>query len=282
MPVEQQQATLLRDGSSQYYSLVLLPEQKKQAVAPLYACVQELYRIRSTSNEPAVAQTKLAWWRTEIERSYQGTAQHPVTQALQTVIQQYDLPLEYFLEFIDGLEMDISMTSWPDHATLLLYAQRTAASINLLASGIYGYQDRKTLKSVELFGHAVQRIQLIKNLRTDLQHGRQYLPVDEQQKYGVTPADFTHPVITDALQHLLTAQAQWARTTINTAMAQLPDCDRYSQLAHLIHVNLKLALLDEIERDGFRVLQQHTRLTPLRKLWIAWRTRRQERKLAGL
>jgi len=280
MSVEQQ-TTLLRDGSSRYYSLVLLPEQKKQAAAPLFACVDEIVGVRNISSEPVVALTKLAWWRSEIERSYQGKAQHPITRSLQTVLQQFDLPQEYFMEFIDGMEMDINRTPWPDHASLLLYAQRTTASINLLAAEIYGYQDRKTLKSIEMFGHAAQRIQLIKNLHTDLRHGRQYLPLDEQKKYDVTSSDFLQPMMTGNLKNLLTAQAQWARTTINTAMAQLPDGDRYSQLAHLIYIKLKLTLLDEIERDGFNVLQHQTRLTPVRKLWIAWRTRTQERKLAA-
>ena len=33
-------------------------------------------------------------------------------------------------------------------------------------------------------------------------------------------------------------------------------------------------LLDEIERDGFHVLDQRVALTPIRKLWIAWRSTR--------
>jgi phytoene synthase len=32
------------------------------------------------------------------------------------------------------------------------------------------------------------------------------------------------------------------------------------------------ALLDEIAGDNYRVLDQRTALTPIRKLWIAWRT----------
>jgi phytoene synthase len=32
------------------------------------------------------------------------------------------------------------------------------------------------------------------------------------------------------------------------------------------------ALLREIERDGFRVLERRVSLTPIRKFWIAWRT----------
>jgi phytoene synthase len=31
-------------------------------------------------------------------------------------------------------------------------------------------------------------------------------------------------------------------------------------------------LLDEIAYDGFQVLDRRTSLTPVRKLWLAWRT----------
>jgi phytoene synthase len=31
------------------------------------------------------------------------------------------------------------------------------------------------------------------------------------------------------------------------------------------------ALLREIEHDQFRVLRQRTSLTPLRKMWLAWK-----------
>ncbi len=31
-------------------------------------------------------------------------------------------------------------------------------------------------------------------------------------------------------------------------------------------------LLDEIRADGFDVLDRRTALTPVRKLWIAWKT----------
>ncbi|MDO9193480.1 MAG: squalene synthase HpnD, partial [Undibacterium sp.] len=32
------------------------------------------------------------------------------------------------------------------------------------------------------------------------------------------------------------------------------------------------ALLVEIQRDGFHVLTQRISLTPIRKLWLAWKT----------
>ena len=48
--------------------------------------------------------------------------------------------------------------------------------------------------------------------------------------------------------------------------------DRRAQRAGLIMAAIYRTLLDEIERDGFQVLTQRIALTPLRKLWIAWKT----------
>jgi phytoene synthase len=40
-----------------------------------------------------------------------------------------------------------------------------------------------------------------------------------------------------------------------------------------------LATLEEVERDGFEVLERRVSLTPIRKLWLAWKTVRQEKTL---
>ena len=55
-------------------------------------------------------------------------------------------------------------------------------------------------------------------------------------------------------------------------MQALSAGDRRAQRPGLIMAAIYRTLLDEIERDGFRVLTQRTSLTPLRKFWIAWRT----------
>ena len=55
-------------------------------------------------------------------------------------------------------------------------------------------------------------------------------------------------------------------------MAQLPAQDRKAQRTGLIMAAIYRTLLDEIARDGYKVLDRRTSLTPLRKLWLAWRT----------
>ena len=52
----------------------------------------------------------------------------------------------------------------------------------------------------------------------------------------------------------------------------LPAEDRRTQRAGLIMAAIYRATLAEIEHEGFKVLTQRTSLTPLRKLWLAWKT----------
>ena len=67
-------------------------------------------------------------------------------------------------------------------------------------------------------------------------------------------------------------QADRARDAYREAFALLPAVDRRSQRPGLIMASIYRTLLDEIEADQYRVLTQRIALTPVRKLWLAWKT----------
>jgi 15-cis-phytoene synthase len=73
---------------------------------------------------------------------------------------------------------------------------------------------------------------------------------------------------------LMAFETERARTWYARAYATLDPRDRRAQRAGLIMAAIYRTLLDEIARDGFEVLDRRTSLTPLRKLWIAWKTAR--------
>ena len=67
------------------------------------------------------------------------------------------------------------------------------------------------------------------------------------------------------------------RTTawsLTVTLAGIPQPERKTQRTLRAQSAMALALLDEIERDDYRVLHQRIALTPIRKLWIAWRAAR--------
>ena len=150
--------------------------------------------------------------------------------------------------------------------------------VGLLSAEIFGYQDRHTLKYAHDMGMAFQLTNILRDVREDAQRGRIYLPADELDKYGVTAQDLQRPITSDKVQALFQFQADRAREYYSKALKQLPEQDRYAQRTGLIMAEIYQSLLDEIELDGFRVLEHRIQLTPLRKLWLAWRASRREKK----
>ena len=66
-------------------------------------------------------------------------------------------------------------------------------------------------------------------------------------------------------------QARRAHQCYADALALLPAADRRAQKPGLMMAAIYRALLREIEADSFQVLDRRTSLTPLRKLWLAWK-----------
>jgi len=106
----------------------------------------------------------------------------------------------------------------------------------------------------------------------DARKNRIYLPIEDLQKFGVTAADLLNARHGAAFVALMKFQTERARTYYDKALAALPAADRRAQRPGLIMAAIYRALLAEIEREGFKVLTQRTSLTPLRKLWLAWKT----------
>ena len=265
-------------GSSFYSSFRFLPEQQRRAITALYAFCREVDDVVDECHDVDVARQTLNWWRSEVSALYLGKATHPVTLALQNLQSDFDLAEELLLEIIDGMEMDLDIQHYANFKELSLYCYRAASVVGLLSAEIFGFKNRDTLKYAHNLGMAFQLTNILRDVREDAERGRIYLPQDELEKFAVSQQDLTQPVTSDAVQALFQFQAERARDFYNKAFAQLPDEDRYSQRVGLIMAEIYQSLLDEIEDDKYRVLEHRIKLTPLRKIWLAWRAARREKK----
>jgi 15-cis-phytoene synthase len=175
-------------------------------------------------------------------------------------------------EIMDGMEMDLAQSRYLDYAGLRQYCHRVAGVVGTLAAGIFGYGDPRTLEYAERLGLAFQLTNIVRDVGEDARKNRVYLPIDEMQKFGVTAADILNGRESESFLRLMEFQAARARRCYDEALALLPARDRRAQRPGLVMAAIYRALLDEIARDGYRVLRQRVALTPIRKLWIAWRT----------
>ena len=259
-------------GSSFYYSFMFLPPNRRRAITALYAYCREVDDVVDECQDPQIAATKLAWWRSELDRLYASQPEHPVTQALLPVLSEFNLPQEQLLEIIDGMDMDLQQSRYLDFKALSLYCYRVASVVGLLAAEIFGFQDRSTQKYAHDLGMAFQLTNIIRDVGEDARRGRVYLPMDELKRFEVPVADILNSKYSDNFRKLMEFQIERAEQYYTQAMSQLPDIDRKTQRPGLVMAAIYRTVLDEIKRDGCQVLNQRTSLTPVRKLWIAWRT----------
>ncbi|HHJ14188.1 MAG TPA: squalene synthase HpnD [Gammaproteobacteria bacterium] len=267
-------------GSSFYYSFLFLPQDQRRAITALYAFCREVDDVVDGCQETAVARRKLDWWQEEIRRCFAGAPTHPVTRALREPVQHYDMPAEYFFEVIDGMRMDLERTRYNSFSELSLYCHRVAGVVGLLSAAIFGYRKRATARYAETLGTALQLTNILRDIREDAQRGRIYIPLDELARHDVDPDALLRLEPGPSFTQLCRQQAGRARDYYRQAIEWLPEEDRPAQRSGLVMARIYLALLDEIEADGFRVLEHRIALTPLRKLWIAWRTTRHEKRRA--
>ena len=219
-----------------------------------------------------VAHTTLAWWRGQVDAIYEGKPQHPVARALVPVVRPFNLKKEYLLEIIDGMEMDIGQTRYPDFNSLRLYCYRVASLVGLLSVEIFGYSDPLTLKYAHDLGIAFQLTNIIRDVGEDARRHRIYLPMDELQQFGVTAADILNARETDNFHKLMAFQIERARHYYQQAIDNLPATDRQAQRTGLIMAAIYRATLEEIAASGCHTLKERISLTPLRKLWLAFIT----------
>ena len=261
-----------QSGSSFYYSFLFLPPPRRRAITAFYAFCREVDDVVDECTDLDVARTKLAWWRTEVAALYEGKAKHPVALALAALLPEFNIEQARLHEIIDGMEMDLTQHRYADFSALQKYCYRVAGVVGLVSAEIFGHSHPDTLKYAENLGMAFQLTNIIRDVGEDARRDRIYIPVDELARFNVTAADIMHARHSEAFVQLMQFQVERALNYYRDAMSFLPQQDRRAQRPGLVMAAIYRTLLEEIRADGMQVLNQRTSLTPLRKLWIAWRT----------
>jgi phytoene synthase len=261
-----------QSGSSFYYSFLFLPPERRRAITAFYAFCREVDDVVDEIHDPGVASAKLQWWREEVERLKQNTPQHPVTQALQPFIRGFNIDTQYLQLIIDGMQMDLEQTRYLDFDSLRKYCYHVAGVVGLVSARIFGVTQPQTLQYAETLGLAFQLTNILRDVGEDARQGRVYLPEQDMERYGVTRAQLMRCEANESFRALMQFETERAQALYQQAFALLPVEDKKAQRPGLIMAAIYRTLLDEIARDNFPVLTHRVSLTPLRKLWLAWRT----------
>jgi phytoene synthase len=270
-PEQYVQQKAAASGSSFYYAFLFLPKQRRAAITAFYAFCREVDDVVDEVADPTVARTKLAWWQAEVAKSFAGQPTHPVMQALMPMVPVFGIEQRQLQAIIDGCQMDLEQTRYLDFPGLQRYCHLVAGVVGEVSALIFGQTDPKTTQYAHTLGLAFQLTNIIRDVGEDAMRGRIYLPIDELQRFDVKAHEILNRVHSERFVALMRFQAERAHGYYDQALATLPAADLRAQKPGLMMASIYRTLLREIERDDFAVLNQRVSLTPLRKLWLAWR-----------
>ena len=256
--------------SSFLTAFIFLSKEKREALTALYAFCREVDDIADECLDHEIASSKLNWWRDEIDRLFKDEPQHPVSKALYPFIGRFNLSKNYFIEIIDGMEMDVKFNRYESFEQLQLYCYRVASCVGILSAHIFGYKNKNTLTFAKNLGIALQLTNIIRDLGEDARRGRIYIPLDELKKLGVSEEEIISLKNSGKIKNLVKNQVDRALKFYSLAIETLPAEDKKSQKIGLIMGNIYYVLLNEIAKDNpEKILNQKTILPGFRKLRIS-------------
>lgn len=260
-------------GSSTYYALRQAPAATQPLLTALFALRREFEETVKETSDPAIGRTKLAWWQNELAALASGSPSHPVSKALAAYLPDVKAEYPALQALLAGFEMDLDQARYLDYPNLRRYVQGVGGTFASLIARATAKDPAQASNWSAPLGEALLLGQIVVETGNDARHGRIYIPIDEMQRFNVTAADLINRKYSDAFTELMRFETKRARDALQAALGAVPASERRSQRTLVAQAALALALLDEIERDGYHVLHQRIALTPIRKLWIAWRAR---------
>jgi phytoene synthase len=265
---------LMARKTSFYYSFLVLPEDQRRAIIAVWDfcravddAVDEVVE-RGVTPDRASAREAVQFWRAELARCYSGRAPETAHgRTLQPLIEEFDLPREAFEDVIDGVAMDLDITSYQTFDDLREYCRRVASAVGMICIRIFRCRSEGAREYAQHLGVALQLTNIIRDVKTDLERGRLYLPLEDLAAAGCTIDELAAGQVSDSVRRLLSFECQRARTFYQRAIDARPAEDRRRLVAAEIMRAVYFETLNRIERRGYDVFSSGARVPkPLQAL----------------
>lgn len=252
---EQSRTITRKSASNLALAFVMLPRARRDAMSVLYAFCREVDDVADDESIPVEKRrASLAAWRNDIRRAFDGQSpDFAVNRELQQVIAQYRLSYNLFDELIQGVEMDLDIKRYQTYEDLEQYCYRVASVVGLLSVEIFGYKDPACHDYAIYLGKALQLTNILRDVRTDAERGRIYIPLCELETSRVTPEEVLGGVWSERFEQAAIHVAGQARRFYNLARKTLPAVDRRSMVAAELMGSVYWRLLRKLERSRFQV-----------------------------
>jgi len=176
-------------GSNFVNSFWFLPKKKRHALEVIYAYCRLTDDLVDLSPSSEEAKTQLSEWKVQTRKSLEDGSDILVLKELSNIVETYHIPSHYFFELIDGVETDIEKKQYATFDELYRYCYAVASIVGLMCIQVFGCRSGGSKDFAIDLGLAFQLTNILRDIRTDAQRGRVYLPVEDLKKFGLTIED---------------------------------------------------------------------------------------------
>jgi phytoene synthase len=245
------------------YGIMVLPREKRRAIAAIYAFARRVDDIADGDLGPAEKRTQLQELRAALDADAHGD--DAMFVALGDARTRFPIPSQALQALVDGGLQDLDQSRYANFDELRGYCTKVAGAVGICCVAVYGSDD---VQRAETLGIALQLINIIRDVREDWELGRVYLPQDELSSFGVSEADIAAGNASAAWHALMSFQAERARAYLKDGLGLLRSLDSRSALCVSTFAGLYRATLDRIEARHFDVFDGPPHLSALTKLRI--------------
>jgi phytoene synthase len=252
-----------------YYSFILLPKDKKNAMCALYAFMRYCDDL---SDEPGATRTAMERWREALTAALAGHADdNPTWPAFLDTAARYQIPHEYFYAMIEGVASDLEPRATATFDELYQYCYRVASVVGLSTIHIFGFTSPAALPLAEKCGVAFQLTNILRDVREDAGLGRIYLPAEDLERFGVLPEDLKIGRRTEQFGRLMEFETARARRYYQESAPLLNLIQSKSRPSLWALIAIYSTLLDHVAESRYDVLVRRISLSSLEKTWIVLR-----------
>jgi phytoene synthase len=261
-----------RSGSNFYYSFFFLPAARRAAMYTVYAFCKEVDSAVDEAPPGSDPTEAIRRWRAEVAAVYGGTPTHPVAISLAGHVRHLGIPREYFDELINGVEMDLTTTRYITFDELSRYCYRVACVVGLICLHIFGTRDPRAKDYAVNLGMAFQLTNILRDLGTDADQGRMYLPLEDLARFGCTEELLLQRRYSPRFNSLMAFQCTRAHefyAKARTILESLPLADRKALTPAEMMRGVYERILFRIEQADYRVLDSRISLPASSRLAVA-------------
>jgi phytoene synthase len=261
-------------GRTYYLATRLLPAWKRRHVHALYGFTRYADEIvdRTEDLPPAERAARLTAWSDAFLAGLAGKpTDDPLLPAVLHTIAVFDLDRTDFASFLRSMAMDLTVTSYPTYDDLLDYMEGSAAVIGTMMLPILGSSDPAVAREpARQLGFAFQLTNFIRDIAEDLERGRVYLPLEDLDRFGLTPADLRpgNPKV----KSLIAYEVSRARRHYALAAPGIPLLEPASQACMRTAYQLYGGILAEVEAADHDVFARRATVPNRRRAAVAVRS----------